>query len=203
MPYKNRKSNRLENYDYSQNGMYFVTICTKDRVEHFGEIKDGKMILNESGEIALKNLRDVSNHFESVCLDEYVVMPNHLHCILEIDTAVQFLDKPDVGVQFIEPVVDAGFAEGGFDKSNPYAACIGNNPMLMSKTTLGKIIRYCKAKTACEIRGSMDFWQFAWQKNYYDHIVRNEISLNKIREYIQENPKTWERDRNNVENLNM
>ena len=75
--------------------------------------------------------------------------------------------------------------------------------MLSEETTLGKIIRHYKAKTSSEIRNYSKFWKFAWQRNYYEHIVRNYESLNRIREYIISNPAVWERDRNNIENIWM
>jgi len=210
---KNRKSQRLINYDYSQNGLYFITICTKDRQELFGEIKDGKMVLNESGEIVKKNLIDIPNYQKNIFLDEFIIMPNHIHAIIEINQIV--------GVRFIEPRgnptttdfdtsgfdelgFDApGFIAPGFDESNPYGKKIKNNPMLINKTTLGKIVRHLKAKSTNEIRKQLNPVAFSWQRNYYDHIIRNDESLNKIREYIIKNPATWERDRNMPENVFM
>ena len=85
---KNRKPNRLRNYDYSQNGMYFITVCTKDRFECFGEIKNGKMILNELGKIAEKCYLEIPNHFPDVFPGELIVMPNHVHMIVEINMDV-------------------------------------------------------------------------------------------------------------------
>jgi len=224
---KNRKSQRLANYDYSQNGLYFITTCTKDRQELLGEIKDRRMVLNESGEIVKKNLIDIHNYFENIFLDEFVIMPNHIHAIIEIN-------QNTVGVRFIEPggnlittdfdtsgSNDLGFDEfgfdapgfiapgfdnpntPGFDKSNPYRKEIKNNPMLMNKTTLGKIVRHFKAKSTNEIRKQLNPITFSWQRNYYDHIIRNDESLNKIREYIITNPERWERDRNMPENIWM
>lgn len=168
-----------------------MTICTRDREEFFGEVRNGRMNLNDEGNIARNNLQNVQNYFKNVLMDEFIIMPNHIHCIIEIN---------NVEVQFIEP--------GGatrFDKSNLYKSTdqIKNNPMLLEKTTLGKIIRHYKAKTTSEIRNYGKFWKFAWQRNYYDHIVRSYESLNRIREYIISNPMVWERDRNNIENIWM
>jgi REP element-mobilizing transposase RayT len=219
---KNRKSQRLANYDYSQNGLYFVTICTKDREELFGEIKKGIMILNGSGEITKNNLISISNYFENIFLAEFVIMPNHIHAIIEINQNI-------VGVRFIEPrgnpiTIDfdtsgsneSGLDESGciapgfdnpntpgFDESNPYKKKIKNNLMIIDEITLGKIIRHFKAKSTNEIRKQLNPITFSWQRNYYDHIIRNDESLNKIREYIIKNPQMWERDRNNVENVWM
>jgi|GEM_PF-2310364 len=81
---KNRKLNRLNSYDYLQQGMYFITICIKNREEFFGEIKNTEMVLNDVGKIILKNLNNVSNYSPSVFLDENIIMPNHVHLIIEI-----------------------------------------------------------------------------------------------------------------------
>jgi REP element-mobilizing transposase RayT len=81
---KQRKPNRLKDYDYSQNGYYFVTICTKDKEEYFGKVENGKMILNKIGEIARNLWKEIPNHFNDISLDEYTVMPNHVHGIVII-----------------------------------------------------------------------------------------------------------------------
>src|SRR5260221_14770609 len=81
---QNRKRNRLEYYDYSNPGLYFVTICTKNKIHWFGEIVEGRMILNEIGKIAEKYLKEIPNHFENVEIDTFVVMPNHIHAVIRI-----------------------------------------------------------------------------------------------------------------------
>ena len=81
---KNRKPTRLKNYNYSENGFYFVTICTKNREEFFGNIKHEKMNLNEYGEIAKNCWLEIPNHFPYCVLDEFIIMPNHVHGILVI-----------------------------------------------------------------------------------------------------------------------
>lgn len=84
---------RLQNYDYSQNGMYFVTICAKDRERFFGEIENGKMILSDTGKITQQFWQEIPKHFSFVNLDEYIVMPNHIHGILEIINGI-FVETP-------------------------------------------------------------------------------------------------------------
>ncbi len=83
-----RKSIRLKEYDYSSPGAYFVTICTKDRAEIFGNVVDGKMILNELGEIVNRCWLEIPTHFPHAHLDEFVIMPNHMHGIIEIQTEI-------------------------------------------------------------------------------------------------------------------
>jgi len=178
---KNRKPNRLRNYNYSQNGMYFVTICIKNRFKCFGEIKSGKMVFNKLGKIAEKCYLEIPNHFPDVFLDEFVIMPNHVHVIIETGA-----DNASVG-------------------NAEMRSKIKNNEKIdRTKMLLSKAIHGFKASVTKEINRMKDYnVEFGWQKSFYDHIIRNEISLNKIREYIQTNPQMWERDRNNMENIWM
>jgi len=175
------KSARLEGYDYSQNGMYFVTICAKGREEFFGKIENEKMILLDVGKIVQEELLKTPAIRSNVILDEWVVMPNHLHVIIEIcnesDTrrdALQCVSTDDTQYK---------------NKFGP------------QRNNLASIIRGFKGVTKNKIYQINP--DFAWQPRFYDHIIRNDESLNKIREYIQTNPEMWERDRNNVENIWM
>lgn len=186
---KNRKPNRLRNYDYSQNGMYFITICTKDRFECFGKIKNGKMVLNELGKIAEKCYLKIPNHFPDVFLDEFIVMPNHIHAIIEINVG--------------NAEMRSGTDKNTDDKINRNAH-VRSLQYDRTKMLLSKTIHGFKASATKEINRMKNYnIDFKWQKSFFDHIIRNEISLNKIREYIQTNPQMWERDRNNIENLWM
>lgn len=162
------ESPRLSGYDYSQNGMYFVTICTKGRIEYFGEIKNGEMVLNDCGKITEKRLLWLPKNFNYIGIDCHIIMPNHIHLVLEIHN--------DVGT--------------GRDLSLP-----------IKIKSLSELIGAFKTTSSKFIHGTEP--EFQWQRSFYDHIIRNEISLNKIREYIQTNPAMWEKDRNNIENLWM
>jgi REP element-mobilizing transposase RayT len=221
------KSTRLENYDYAQNGLYFVTICTKDREELFGEIKDGKMVLNDVGKIVQDEWLKTPIIRPNVFLDAWVIMPNHLHIIVEIINPVETprwgvletthndapqligeilpiatMEMPIIAKtsQIIEPerlLIDPKTPQRGVSTGK----CGGYNPN-WKPNSLGSIIN--QFKSVCTKR----IWKlnpitFAWQRNYYDHIIRNDESLNKIREYIIKNPEMWERDRNNTENIWM
>ena len=164
-----RRSIRLKGYDYSQPGAYFVTVVTQDRACLFGEIVDGEMQLNNSGQIAKAAWDELPARFPSVRLDAFIVMPNHVHGIIM------------VGAQFIAP-------SDGFGATN--------QGVMNHAPTLGEIVRTYKAASTRLIRqaGTPDF---AWQRNYYEHIVRDEESLNRIRRYILDNPARWEFDREN------
>ncbi|MEW6200947.1 MAG: transposase [bacterium] len=195
----NRCSIRLWGYDYSDEGAYFVTICTHKHKCVFGKIVEGEMVLNAYGKILEMCWNDIPKHFPVVELDEFVIMPNHVHGILI------------VGAQFIVPntpsceeseIYKSGLGESGLDKSSPY---IENNPMMLNQTTLGKIIRFYKAKTTFLIRkkgfdkSNPYISQFKWQRNYYERIIRNDDEFAHIGDYIMNNPLYWHLDRENPE----
>lgn len=190
--YKNKytiKSSRLAGYDYSQNGMYFVTICTKDKEEFFGKIVDEKMILSDMGKIIQEELLKTPIIRSNIKLDEWIIMPNHLHVIIEIITIVE---TPRWGVS------RWGVSTGNTEPQNKNKRG-GYNPN-WKPNSVGSIINQFKCACTKKI-WKMECVTFAWQPRFHDHIIRNEISLNKIREYIRTNPQMWERDRNNDENI--
>lgn len=168
-----RRSIRLKDYDYSQEGAYFITICTKNRECLFGDVVGGKMVLNEIGEIVDDEWNKTQYLRKNVELDEYVVMPNHLHGILTID---------DVGARRGVPL----------QQSNRFGTSISNS--------LGIIVNHFKSavKRWCN-KNNHEYFQ--WQRNYYEHAIRNENELNRIREYIVNNPLEWAFDRNNPNNI--
>ncbi|MED7789580.1 transposase [Francisella sp. 19X1-34] len=179
-----RKNHRLENFDYSQDGYYYVTICTKERVNYFGEISsDGHMILNDCGKIVYDQWMWLSYQYEYVFLDEFVVMPNHFHGIL-------IINNPNVCV------------EAGRDQPNKRTC----HDMSLQKNrkikSLSQLIGAFKTTSSKQIRNNLGLSSFQWQRSFYDHIIRDEQSLLKIREYINNNPAKWHLDKYNCENQN-
>lgn len=169
----NRRSIRLSGYDYAQSGAYFVTVCTQKRACLFGSIANSEMQINDAGRIAQTVWTELPARFPQVGIDGFIVMPNHIHGILM------------VGAQFIAP------SDSPFDViKNPARSVIGRAP------ALGEIIRAYKAISTRKIRPTVKA-DFRWQRNYYEHIVRSEESLNRIREYILNNPIQWDVDREN------
>jgi len=173
---KKRKQLRLKDYDYAQEGAYFVTMCTRDRKIHFEE--------NSSlmGFIRTQWV-ELPEAFPNIYLDEFIIMPNHIHGIIFIECRgliYQILNVPK-GVMNHAPTEQWGL-------------------MCNSNVTLGKIIRHFKAKCTKLIR-NQGYTEFQWQRGYYDRIIRNDIDLNKIRQYINNNPIKWDLDRNNPINL--
>jgi len=184
----NRKTIRLKGYDYSQSGYYFITVCTENRKCVFGNINSGKMILNECGIMIESIWQSLSKRFPIV-LDEFQIMPNHIHIIIHLVGATLVV-APTI------PIVAV------VDHSGIKPAWAGIKPA--PTATLGDVIGAFKSLTTREYimgvknNGWKPFDQRLWQRNYYEQIIRNETELKKIREYIQSNPLMWERDRNNV-----
>jgi putative transposase len=167
LPRRNRRSIRLQGYDYSQAGAYFVTLCTQNRECLFGEIVDGEMRMNDAGNIARQCWDNIPIHFPHVDLDEFVVMPNHIHGIVVI--------TDNVGGKNFSPLPQT------------------TRPCGTSKT-IGSIVRGFKIGVTKWMRNNTPIYD-VWQRNYWEHIVRNEPELNRIREYIHNNPTQWELDK--------
>lgn len=176
--YKDKKQYRYKGYDYAQDGFYFVTICVKNREMFLGGAINGKIKLSEIGLAADKFWREIPNHFLFVKLDEYVVMPNHVHGIIIIENNTQ-----NVGTQ------NFAFLPEYQNKFGPQSK------------NLSSIIRGFKIGVTKYANNNN--LEFAWQSRFHDRIIRNENELNCIRQYIINNPLKWELDRNNLENLFM
>ena len=176
-----RKSIRLQGYDYSQAGLYFITVCTHNRVPLFGEIVDGVMALNTAGQIVEKCWCAIPEHFPQVTLDEFVVMPNHVHGIITIG----------------ENNVEANNVRTNNVRANDYLPQPSNEiPRSLqhgTSRTIGSMVRGFKIGVTRWFRANTDIHK-VWQRNYYEHIIRNEDSYLKIAEYIQTNPQRWEID---------
>jgi putative transposase len=166
-----RHSLRLENYGYDQPGGYFVTTCTFGRENLFGEIQDGSMRLNRYGEIVRECLKSIPEHFDNAEVDQFVVMPNHVHSIVVI---------MNVGARHAVPV--------------PSLERFGK-PMTGSLSTIVRSFKSATTKHINNLRQSPG--TPVWQRNYYEHVIRNEQSLHRIREYIANNPARWDFDREN------
>ena len=189
-----RRSIRLKGYDYSQNGAYFITVCAQNRECLFGEIEKGEMILNEYGEIIKFTWFDLTNNNRNVSLDFFVVMPNHVHGIAVImnnENPVGAGSKP--APIRTDPVGTGAGLEGAGLEPAPTAGCGLPEIVRQFKTFSAKRInKLCNTPTT-----------HVWQRNFYDHIIRSEDELTRIREYIINNPMKWDLDRNNPENIYM
>ena len=184
---KNRHTIRLKNYDYSQNGLYFVTICTENRECLLGDIVDGKMILNECGEIVNDVLNSLPDRYKQIELDLYQIMPNHIHMIIIIHPVVGAIHESPLHESPLPKSPNRRFIKRG-DQRELLPQCIGYFKMNSSK----QINQFVRAHHDAPQQ------QKIFQRNYYEHVIRNENELNKIREYIRINPQIWDRDRNNI-----
>ena len=169
---------RLKNWDYGSNAAYFITICTQNRTHFFGHIQQGKMHLSPIGVLADAFWYEIKNREKHIHLDEYVIMPNHIHGILVID-------KPDLdnctnGSRGVACNVPTG--------KNQYMSAISPKPGSVST-----IIR--SYKSSVTKHANRLGIPFGWQPRFYDHIIRNETAWNNIRNYIINNPKKWSEDR--------
>lgn len=166
------ESIRLPEWDYASAGWYFVTICVKDRRPDFGRVHDGAMQLSALGQIAHQFLADIPDHFPHTQMDAFVVMPNHVHAIIVI------LDDPSVETSHVTSL-----------QNQPPKRKFGP----LGPGSLSKIIQAYKAAVTRQARrnGYVDFY---WQERFYDHIIRDDRSLQRIRAYVIRNPLEWEQD---------
>ncbi|MBS9783796.1 transposase [Candidatus Gracilibacteria bacterium] len=204
LSHPNRKKMRLENYDYSQNGYYFVTICTKARECFFGEIRDGKMILNEYGKIAEKEILQTEKIRKEIKIDIFVIMPNHLHLVVVIDNGFYDVEKQlqGNGKEQLEGFVDGNHGRERLQSFPTRTYYFDERGAIgLQGNNLSSIIRSIKSSITREIRKKYEDFQFGWQKSFYDVIIRNEDQLLKTREYIENNPLKWELDKDNPENI--
>ncbi len=182
-----RRSIRLKGYDYSQEGAYFITLCTQDRSHLFGEVRGGEMQLNIFGQIAYQEWVDTTEIRSNVAMDVFVIMPNHMHGILLITSAGANANKEKGVCDTPRREIDI---EDGF---------MTPRPLVSPSNTVGAIIRGYKAAVTRQIN---EFWEdedeesrrVVWQRNYYEHIIRDERAYQKISEYIIDNPLKWEAD---------
>ncbi|MFB2773422.1 transposase [Pelatocladus sp. BLCC-F211] len=183
------ESTRLSNRNYAANGSYFITICTRDRIHFFGDVIAGEVQFSPIGEIAQRFWIDIPKHFDDTYIDTYVIMPNHVHGIVVIDHPknVETLHC-NVSTQNDAPcdIIQRQFMSDISPKPG----------------SLGAIARSYKSAVTrrCRENGHN---HFAWQSRFYDHIIRADGSLDRIREYIINNPTKWEEDKNNPANLWM
>jgi putative transposase len=174
MEKRQRKTIRLKEFDYSRPGEYFITICTKDHEHAFGSIVNGQMDLNERGRIVDRCWKGIPEHFSNVELDEYIIMPNHVHGILILNDSVGTRHAVSLPERFGKPVPD-------------------------SLSTIVRSFKSAVTKRINEMHLKDDVP--TWQSKYYDHIIRSEKELQTIRDYIANNVITWVFDMENPEEV--
>jgi len=190
----NRHSIRLPHYDYSTPGSYFITICTHDHECIFGEIKKLKMELNAIGQIVQQKWQDLSHRFPTVKIDIFVVMPNHTHVIITL-----------VGA----PLAGALQPDHEHPVLKPAAEVTSQRATARVAPTLGEIVgafkSLCIHHCLQRLKQQMPGIQLGklWQRNYHEHVIRNQNDYDRIAEYIQNNPQQWDMDSLNPRNINF
>lgn len=186
--FHHRKSIRLKGFDYTQPGAYFVTIAAWQREPLFAEVVDGKVLINPSGKVLDYYWNTLPLHFP-VEIDAYVIMPNHIHAIL-------FIVDPGVGAKRPEGIesLEDTFAPGCFAPTRPD----DGRPRGTIPGSLGAIVQNFKSNTTREINRLRQKRGIpVWQRNYYERVIRNDSELDRIRLYIQDNPRRWAEDEEN------
>jgi putative transposase len=186
------ESFRLNGHDYSANSTYFITICTRLEISYFGNITGGKMILSESGQIASKLWHELQEHFSFVSLDEFVVMPNHVHGIIIIESASEVRTLHEMSQKQQSPIVVRTLHATSLHSLTPeqktkneFMAAISPKP-----GSLATVIR--SYKSAVSKNAHLINPDFSWHPRYYDRLIRSNIELNRIRDYIINNPAKWD-----------
>ena len=195
---RTRKPNRLQNYDYSRAGYYFITICTQNRQELFGEIIDSRMITNAAGEMLTETWCELPKFYHGIRIDQFQIMPNHVHGIIVIvgdgPRAV-----PKCGI------TDDGRPQEVTPTGNGRIR-VGDGPRAVPTLSLSDVVqRFKSLTTRLYIQGvKKEDWEpfdaKLWQRSFFEHVIRDDKSLNKIRVYIRDNPLNWELDKDNLAN---
>ena len=167
--YRRKKSLRLQNYDYAKNGLYFITICTKNSQHLFGKIFNGKMELNSAGEMIKRIWSEIPLFYKGFVLHDFIVMPNHFHGVIEI------------------VIVDE------------QRTTTGGLSLQKQLTIPEIVHRFKTLTTRKYIDGVYENnWESfngkLWQRSYHEHIIRSDVSYKKIVEYVQSNPMQWKED---------
>jgi REP element-mobilizing transposase RayT len=200
-----RRSIRLKGYDYTQAGLYFITICCQDRICRFGNVENGEMILNEYGQIAYNEWVKTPKIRPNVELGEFVVMPNHIHGIIRFLSRGE-LHSPEIthSPETTNQLHSSDYENviGIFDVTQPPENDLNSSdkggvcktPLRSPSNNIGAIVRGYKSSVTKKIN-LLGFNGKLWQRNYYDHIIRIEKSYQTISEYIINNPAKWVDDK--------
>jgi REP element-mobilizing transposase RayT len=221
-----RKSIRLKGYDYSQAGLYFITVCTQDRLCLFGKIQNGEMILNDSGNMIQRQWVALPERFHNIAIHEFAIMPNHFHGIVGAslvgarslvnarplegtrnhESIPNVETANDATIQKIRENHDGQPHTRAPTRGAPtvYTHNRGSSndraPTRVAPTTVGDVVGAFKSLTTHDYIQNIkkNDWQpfnkKLWQRNYYEHIIRDEKSYDQISEYIQTNPLKWQDD---------
>jgi len=171
VPFRIEKQFRLEGFDYSQNGYYFVTICTHNKEKYFGEIKNDIVKLNQIGKIAFQNWVNILNHFSNILLDEYIIMPDHIHGLLVVKNNDKNTINDCRNMPWHVPTEE--------DKFNKFSKSVSDSISIVINHFKGSVKRQCNLMN----------YKFCWQPRFHDRIIRSEKEYFAIKQYIKDNPR--------------
>jgi len=177
---KHRRSIRLRDYNYARCGAYFVTVVTQNRKCLFGESTDDELLLNDAGRMVQTVWNELPNHYLGVECDAFLVMPNHIHGVISL--------------------VGAGPCARPAGKGQPQGVAPTVDHAVLSLPDVVHRFKSLTTKRYIDGVKQLRWKRFTgrlWQRNYFEHVIRNEDSLNRIRQYILDNPARWEFDREN------
>ncbi len=187
LPY--RQSIRLSNHDYRQPGAYFITICTNNREPLFGEIIDKRMHLNAAGQMVQSVWNEIPSHFPQVILDEFVVMPDHVHGIVIINDGVEARHAVPGIFTLCHTSVNNSVFTGTACRAPTQTAEFGK-PLANSMATIIRSFKSASTKSINELRNTPSMP--LWQRNYWERVIRDDDELQVIGRYIQNNPMRWQ-----------
>jgi len=213
----NRQSNRLKNYDYSKPGYYFITICVQNREHLLGEIIDGNMKINSAGKMIQAIWNQIPQFYDGIQIDEFIVMPNHIHGVIHIvgagpcacpinracpnaNVQPQFAQPQHGQPRCRQPQLGQPHCRQPHCRHPQKGQPQGVAPTVLS---LPDVVHRLKTMTTKKYVDGVKQYNWSsfpgrlWQRNYWEHIVRNENELNRIRDYIRHNPQKWEMDKLN------
>ena len=188
-----RKKLRIPDFDYSQPGAYFVTIVTQDRKTLFGQIVDGKMILNDIGGMVEEVIDQIPEHYPGIHVDLYVVMPNHIHLLFLISDVV-------AGPRACHTDTTKHGQPQGIESTEERPGQTQEVDLTEERISLPEIVHRIKSLSTHQYilgvrdKGWLRFEKRLWQRSYYEHIIRNEKDYQEIYDYIAANPMSWEKD---------
>lgn len=175
---------RLKDYNYSSEGYYFVTICTKDKINYFGRVNNKEVVLNKVGKIIFKVIKDVTFQFKNVKLDCFIIIPNHVHLMVVI-----------IDCQKLYAINRVPAKEGGIEQRTSKGGITGKyNPM--GSKNLSEVVRWIKGKSTYLIKSKLKQSEFKWQIGFYERVISDERQLYNIRRYIKYNIVKWNIVRN-------
>jgi REP element-mobilizing transposase RayT len=194
----NRQSIRLKNYNYSQKGSYFITLVTQDRIHLFGKIEDGKMILNTVGKILEEEWRNTIQLRPNIALGEFIIMPDHMHMIITITAQMErkvdnewIHSNPKSPSQTIGAII-RGFKGASTKKINLFLNSTGESQFAPPTES------QFAPTTESQFAPTEFYKNKIFQRNYYEHIIRNQKDYNRIEQYIIDNPMNWKKKKLNL-----